>query len=426
MDLYTPSADSGLFNLLGKLFALGRAVDATRTGNVWTKRQALEAVLDLAPQLQTAIISHDAWDAAGAALHNQIVAAAQSLIRRYIEEKNFTYRTLNQALEVIRSDLVAGGYYFTASTKSLTVTPGAANQGDALIAVSDRNGYGEPVWIYPETINLKSDGTRLTVSGARASTLGRGDRNWPQGSGAYFTIPLASLNQSLLANPGLETTSAANTPDAWTIHTGTPGTTIVITEPEQQQIAITGNPTGGYFVLTWTDPLGKVWHTTPLGPAPTTSDIQAALRGIPGLAAVTVSGTNPFTVIFEDTPGDIAHLQVINRLTGGTNPQVTVTTTRAGDVLSYRGRSLKLVGNGSEQTTLYQPVRLSPGRVYLFFARARRSSSATGTVNFELRRSISDTALADSAGNVKVFGFIVSDPFRTGIFLPSFPVRQAG
>ncbi|WP_347242934.1 hypothetical protein [Thermogutta sp.] len=39
MDLYTPSTDSGLFNLLGKLFALGRAVDAARTGNVLTKRQ---------------------------------------------------------------------------------------------------------------------------------------------------------------------------------------------------------------------------------------------------------------------------------------------------------------------------------------------------------------------------------------------------
>jgi hypothetical protein len=39
MDLYTPSSDSGLFNLLGKLFALGRAVDAARTGNVLTKRQ---------------------------------------------------------------------------------------------------------------------------------------------------------------------------------------------------------------------------------------------------------------------------------------------------------------------------------------------------------------------------------------------------
>lgn len=400
MDLYTPSSDSGLFNLLGKLFALGRAVDAARTGSVWTKRQALDAVLDLAPQVQAAINGHNAWDTSGAGLHNQIVSVAVNLVRRYLEEKNLTYRTLDQALEVIRGDLVAGGFYFAASTKSLSVAPGSANQGDALLAVTDRNAHGETVWVYPETISVRSDGSTLSVAGSRTAPLGRGDRNWPQGSGASFTLPMATWSQSVLANPGFEDIAAANTPRDWTIHTGTPGTTILITEPEQQQISVTGSPTGGYFVLTWTDPLGKVWQTAPLGPTATDSDIQTALRGIPGLAAVTVTGTNPFTVTFENTPGDIAQLQVINKLTGGSSPQVSITTTRAGDVLSYRGRGLKLVGDGSEQTTLYQPLRLTPGRVYLFLARARRSSSATGTVNVELRRSIGETTLADSAGNL--------------------------
>lgn len=414
MDLYTPSSDSGLFNLLGRLFALGRAVDAARTGSVWTKRQALDAVLDLAPQVQAAINGHNAWDSSGAALHNQIVSAAISLIRRYLEEKNLTYRTLDQALEVIRSDLVAGGYYFAASTKSLTVTPGTANQGDAIVAVTDRNARGETVWVYPETISVRSDGSTLSVAGSRTAPQGRGDRNWPQGSGAYFTLPITTVNQSLLANSGFEDIVAANTPQGWTIHTGTPGTTIFVTEPEQQQITITGSPTGGYFVLTWTDPRGKVWQTGPLGPAATALDIQTALRGIPGFASVTVTGTNPFTVTFENTPGDISQLAVINRLTGGTSPQVSITTTRAGDALSYRGRSLKLVGNGSEQTTLYQPVRLTPGRVYLFFVRARRSATATGTINFELRRSISETALADSAGNLNRVSISVAGLSTTG------------
>lgn len=55
MQLYTSSGDSGLFNLLGKLFALARAVDAARTNTVWPKVQALQAVLDLAPEAQTAL-----------------------------------------------------------------------------------------------------------------------------------------------------------------------------------------------------------------------------------------------------------------------------------------------------------------------------------------------------------------------------------
>lgn len=66
MDLYTPSSDSGLFNLLGRLFALGRAVDAARTGSVWTKRQALDGVLDLSPEVQSALPARAAWDSAGA------------------------------------------------------------------------------------------------------------------------------------------------------------------------------------------------------------------------------------------------------------------------------------------------------------------------------------------------------------------------
>lgn len=411
MDLYTPSGDSGLFNLLGKLFALGRAVDAARTGSVWTKRQALDAVLDLAPQVQAAINGHNAWDTSGAALHNQLVSAAISVIRRYLEEKNLTYRTLDQALETLRRDLLAGGYYFATSEKSLAVNPGVANQGDVLVAATDRNAYGEPVWIDPESITLRSDGRNLTVIGERP--VSRGDAAWPGGSGVYWSLLPASLNQSLLANAGFES-AADNVPEDWTIHTGTPGTTLLITEPEQQQISITGNPTGGYFVLTWTDPLGKVWQTGPLGPAAAVADIQTALRGIPGLASVTVTGTNPFTVTFENTPGDIAQLAVINKLTGGSSPQVSITTTQEGDVLSYRGRSLKLVGDGTEASTVYQTLRLQAGRVYCLFARARRTASATGELRLELRRSIGDGTLADSSGNLNRIAVAVSSLSASG------------
>ena len=62
MQLYTSSGDSGLFNLLGKLFGLARAVDAARTNTVWPKVQALQAVLDLAPEAQTALTAHTSWE----------------------------------------------------------------------------------------------------------------------------------------------------------------------------------------------------------------------------------------------------------------------------------------------------------------------------------------------------------------------------
>lgn len=412
MQLYTSSGDSGLFNLLGKLFGLARAVDAARTSTVWPKVQALQAVLDLAPEAQTALTAHTSWESSGAVLQSQIAACGQLLVRRYIQEKNLPYRGLREALEVIRQDLSAGGYYFTASTKSLSVTPAGSNQADILIAVSDKNLYGEPVWIYPEVITVTGTQDRLLVSAP--APVQRGDRLWPQGSGALFSLIVAKTADSRLENAGFEKTAAANTPAGWTIHTGTPGSTIFVTEPEQQQIAISGNPTGGYFILTWQDPQNKLWQTKNLSFAPTAAEIQAALREIPGLGAVTVSGSGPFTVTFEDTPGDINPLGVINKLTGGTNPQVTVTTTRQGDVLSYRGRSLKLVGTGSENTTLYQRITLAPGKVYFVFARARRSATATGEIRLELRRSINESALADSAGNLNRVAITVSGLSTTG------------
>jgi hypothetical protein len=105
---------------------------------------------------------------------------------------------------------------------------------------------------------------------------------------------------------------------------------------------------------------------------------------------------------------------VINRLTGGTSPQVTVSTTQPGDVLSYAGRSLKLVGNDSEQTLLHQSLELKAGQPYFLFARLRRTSSATGEIRFELRRSVSQSALSDSAGNVNRLTVSVSTLSSTG------------
>jgi hypothetical protein len=398
MNLYTTGDDSGLFSLLGKLFALSRSLDTARGGTVQTKLAALQAVLDLCPEADPVLSAETSWESAGGSLQNQITTVAQKLIRRYILEKGLSYRTLAEALQQIRSDLVTGGYYFTSSTQSSTVTPASGNQGDLLLAVDLKNARGEAAWCYPETWQVVAGERGLTVTGQPVKA--RTDRNWPGGSGIYVTVLTQSVDQSRLQNAGFETLAATDHPQGWTIHTGTPGQTIRVTSPEVQQITLTGNPTGGYFILTWTDPSSRTWQTAQIGYNPTAAEIQTALRAIPGLEAVTVSGTNPWTVTFEGTPGDINQLGVINRLTGGTSPEVSVITTQSGDVLSYRGRSLKLVGNGSEQTLLYQSVELQADRPYFLFARMRKTASATGEIRFELRRSVSESALSDSAGTV--------------------------
>ena len=110
---------------------------------------------------------------------------------------------------------------------------------------------------------------------------------------------------------------------------------------EVQQIQITGNPTGGYFTLTFRS------HETPhLAFNASAVDIQAALEALPsiGTGNVAVTGSNPtFTVTFQ---GDLAlqnvpqivptythrvdFIFVFRTLTGGTKPSVLVTTTTPG------------------------------------------------------------------------------------------------
>lgn len=412
MEIYTPSGDSGLFNLLGKLFALARSLDTARGGSVQTKLAALRGVLDLCPEAEPVISGETSWEEAGGSLQSQISTVAWRLIRRYILEKNLNYRSQTEALQQIRADLVQGGYYFTASTQNATVTPNGSNQGDCLLAVDLKNGRGEPVFVYPETWQVTAGERGLTIAGQ--PTAGRTERTWPGGSGVYLSLLIRSVSQSLLTNADFEALMDTDQPAGWTIHTGTPGQTVRVTSPEVQQVTLSGSPTGGYFILTWTDPAGHNWQTGPLGPSPTASELQSALRRIPGLERVTVSGTNPWTVTCEGTPGDINQLGVINRLTGGTSPQVSVSTTQAGDVLSYSGRSLKLVGNGSEQTLLHQSLELKAGQPYVLFARLRRTSSATGEIRFELRRSVSESALSDSAGSLNRLSVTVASLSSTG------------
>lgn len=398
MDLYTPTGDSGLLNLWGKLFSLAGALDAARSGQAQSRWQALQAVLDLAPEAEPAWRYRSGWNAAAAGWQQQLAATAQELLMRYLEEKNLPRPSLRQALEILVADLKAGGYYFSSSNRSLQVQADPSNQGDTAIAVTDRNGLGWPCQLLPETMTGQIDQGRLVLQGqARRQPT---DANWPGGSEVSLSVPLAAPTQSLLENADFEQVGADGGPAGWLIHTGSvgPGGSIQLTQPEEQQIAITGAPTGGYYVLYWTDPAGRQWETAALAYNATASAIQAALRAVPGLEAVQVAGTNPFTVAFENTPGNIQQLTAINRLTGGSTPQVQITTTRQGNPASYRGRSLQLVGDGSEQTLLWQTIRPATSAVYALLARAVRSASATGTLRLELRRGVEDGVLQDASG----------------------------
>ena len=410
MDLYTVENDSGLFNLLGKLFALANQLDSVRSTGVKTKTEALQAVLHLTPEAESAIRYLAAWQGAGGSWQQQLAAVAQQLLSRYVQEKNLPPPRLRQALEILIQDLRAEGYYFSTSSRSIQVQPDPANQGDTALIITDRNRLGWPCLLLPEVIQGRIDGGQLRLVGkARKSTT---DAFWPGGSEINFSITPAQIGQSLLQNADFEAENADGSPADWLIYTGTPGLTVQLTQPEKQQVEITGSPTGGYFVLVWTDGIGRQWETAPLAHNAMAPAIQTALRAIPGLDAVQVEGQGPFIITFEKTPGNIQQLSAINRLTGENDPQVVITTTRQGNPQSYRGRSLRLVGTGSEQTLLWQTVRPNRATVYGLLMRACRTSGASGTLRFELRRGVEDGILQDEAGN----------PNQVEISISSLPV----
>lgn len=98
---------------------------------------------------------------------------------------------------------------------------------------------------------------------------------------------------------------------------------------EVDTVAITGTPTGGSFTLTY-----KGNTTATIVYNATNSAVQSALRLLPGLGAVTVTGgPGPgaaFVVTFPSSLGSVALTASGSGLTGGTTPTVTVTRTTPG------------------------------------------------------------------------------------------------
>jgi hypothetical protein len=95
---------------------------------------------------------------------------------------------------------------------------------------------------------------------------------------------------------------------------------------EVDTVTISGSPTGGTFTLTYNG------HTTdPIQYNATNAAVQAALRAIPGLSGVTVTGTagGPYTVTFPAVLGSVT-LSATGSFTGGTTPAIAVARTTPG------------------------------------------------------------------------------------------------
>jgi hypothetical protein len=149
-------------------------------------------------------------------------------------------------------------------------------------------------------------------------------------------------------------------PYGWTVGVGTLGTTISMTDTEVQSVVVNGTPTGGFYVLQFTDSAGRVYSTVPLNYNASQSEVTSALQSLPGLSAISVAttGTTPnFSHLVTMTGvSNPVQLGYVSNLTGG-SPTITITTPTPGSANVIRGgRALKIIGDSSQLTALYYPV----------------------------------------------------------------------
>jgi len=111
---------------------------------------------------------------------------------------------------------------------------------------------------------------------------------------------------------------------------------------EVQTLTISGIPTGGTYTLTFD---GET--TTPLAFDAAAAAIQAALLALDNLdpGSVTVTGTGPYTITFTTGAGNVPQVLANGSgLTGGTDPDATVTTATPGSNLTEIGYAAPEVG----------------------------------------------------------------------------------
>lgn len=235
----TSSGSQGLFNRLGALGGRLNAVNTVRTAGDADIVTALalfdgasatirNTVDGLVPKLRTSYTGSNAYLSA-------LKAAAQAvLIEMFDADSPLATRDVATALDRLRTQmLTATTTYVDANTVSAAVTATSLT-GTGNVVTSTKDGLGRTLE------NLLAEVIRITcTSNATAGSESirfRGEEDltdklsyrWPLGSGIDRTLTslAASSSSNIVANGAFETFTVANTPDSWTIATGSAGSQV--------------------------------------------------------------------------------------------------------------------------------------------------------------------------------------------------------
>ena len=426
VELYDGTNHDGLFDLLGKAFkaqgdlntARGTTVPASVLA-VLNQFELLTTTVDLAGVPVGISPALDSFQSSGSGMANALREYCRNLTIEMVNaDTRLPQKTLPYALAELIRQMISASASVDRSSITLTVTAGSSNNGDGKLVVSTKRGDGlVQEHSIAETVNVAVTSDSVPASASVTFTGGNAEsnllsQNWPLGSGCRRTINATDAAASLLTNGDFEDDSVVTgVPDGWIFSAGTPGTTALLTTVEVQTVAISGTPTGGTYLLAYTNAAGKIQYTAPLVYNASDSTVQAALRLLKGLELVTVvaTGTTPnftHTITFTGRGGDITVLSSVSRLTGGT-PVITHGTTTAGTSQVFQGgRALKIVGGATTVTFQQQLTALQPLTAYAFSLWGMCDVvPAAGVITVDLVDGIGGSVIQDKQGTNNSFTF---------------------
>lgn len=424
-----------LFTRLGHAFKCGNDIETAGATTVPASRDAFiagVAALDATDEINVTSGLNGSLDsyksAGGSAIQGLVVAPSQSLLKVTVHnDKPLLSETTPNLIAELRAQMLNAGESLDANEPSITTSYGSGgsssgpegdNTGDGILVFSTKRGDGlVNEFILPETIDaaissVSSSGAAVwALSGETAIT--ETAVTWPGGSGlsASVTSHTASSSSNLLATTTgtFETADATATslPYGWIVSVGTAGTQFALTAIEQQSVVINGTPTGGYYVLKFTDQAGRTYTTSPIAYNASGSTVATALQALPGLGSISISttGTSPnyshtITMTGVTNPTQLAYTSV---LTGG-SPTITITTPTPGSANVARGaRSLYIIGDAATTatlTTIQAPVSVAAGTQYAVnFWGLADVVPAAGVLVLDLVDGIGGTVVNDDQGN---------------------------
>lgn len=419
-----------LFTVLGKSFAAQAAANTARGTTLPTAVDGLLTefnALDPDADLEATATGIPSALSGGQSGMSSLLSGIQTFARQYlIETVRADNPQANQSLSTALVELIrqmrAGSQTVDASTPAISVAYGSANVGSGKIITSIKRSDGlVQENILAEVIKGTAQSSSATASftfvGPEAATSPL-DHDWPLGSGVSTSLGSVTAASSLLANGDMEDEDdVANAPDDWYVDVGTIGTTLKMTDVTVQTVAISGTPTAGHYRLLYSSADGTTRATGILSYAATASDVQTALRAVPGLELVTVSssGTTPnltHTITFTGRGGTVSQLTSVNAMTGGT-PAITHNTTTTGSAYVHSGgKAVEFDSNGSQLTAIRQRVTLQPLTSYAVSLWAKHDvTPAAGTIVVELVSgdTAEDFVIEDEQGFRNSFAFAAAD-----------------